>query len=101
MPETISFSFANQTPVTTAGGSGTIDVVITDSTDTDTLYQFGVEVFLAEHGGSNIALNAAFETGAPVPPGSAGGFAGGTSGYVFGQNQYNNSKEVLAVARSA
>ena len=29
-----------------------------------------------------------------LPPGSAGGFAGGTSGYVFGQNNYNNSNDV-------
>jgi len=87
----ISFSFANQTPVTTAGGTGTIDVVITETGTQDTLYQFEVETFLANHGGSNISLSAALETGAPVPPGSAGGYAGGSSGYVFGQNSYNNS----------
>jgi len=91
---TISFSYANQTPVTTAGGSGTIDVVVTDTTNTDTLFQFNVESFLTNHGGSNISLNAAQETGAPVPPGSAGGFTGGTSGYVFGQSQYANSNDV-------
>jgi len=90
----ISFSFANQTPVTSAGGSGTIDVVVTETGTPDTLFQFQVEAFLANHGGSNISLNAALETGAPVPPGSAGGFAGGTSGYVFGQNSYNNSADV-------
>jgi len=87
----ISFSYANQTPVTSAGGSGTIDVVITETGTQDTLFQFQVESFLANHGGSNISLNAALETGTPIPPGSAGGYAGGTSGYVFGQNSYNNS----------
>ena len=59
----ISFSFANQTPVTSAGGTGTIDVVITETGTQDTLYQFQVEAFLAQHGGSNISLNAALETG--------------------------------------
>jgi len=88
----VSFSYANQTPVNgVTGGSGTIDVVVTDTTNTDTLYQFLVESFLANHGGSNISLNAALETGAPIPPGSAGGYAGGTSGYVYGQSSYNNS----------
>jgi len=92
---TISFSYANQTPVNgVTGGSGTIDVVVTDTTNTDTLFQFNVESFLTNQGGSNISLNAALETGAPVPPGSAGGFAGGTSGYVFGQTQYANSNDV-------
>jgi len=93
----ISFSFANQSPAVingATGGSGTVDVVITETGTPDTLFQFQVEAFLTNHGGSNIALNAALETGAPVPPGSAGGYAGGTNGYVFGQNSYNNSAAV-------
>ena len=92
---TIEFSFANETvSIGPAGETGTIDVVVTEIGSQDTLYQFGVEVFVANRGGSNITLNAALETGAPVPPGSAGGFAGGTSGYVFGQNNFNNSNDV-------
>src|SRR5580704_5848995 len=90
----ISFSFANQSPASiygAIGGRGTIDVVVTETGTQDTLYQFQVEVLLANHNGANFTLNAALETGAPVPPGSAGGFAGGSSGYVFGQNSYNNS----------
>jgi hypothetical protein len=90
----IEFSFANQTPVTTAGGTGTIDVVVTETGSQDTLYQFQVETFLTNHGGSNIALSAALETGAPVPPGLPGGYAGGADGYVFGQDSYGNSAVV-------
>jgi hypothetical protein len=85
---TIDFGVANQTPVTTAGGTGTIDVVVTETGSSDSLFQFEVELSLA--GGSPISLGAATETGKANP----GGFAGGTSGYVFGQSTYANSADI-------